>query len=288
MRARSRALTGLMLSVVGLSAAGILKASEKRAHPAVAPEKPTVSVAVAARDLPIGATITAADVQMARWPADIAPPSAINDVNAVVGRGVLDAVLKGEPLLRSRLAGEGEGAGLPALIEHGSRALSVRVDDVIGIAGFVQPNTYVDVLVTARSGNEARSAVALQGVKVLATGRRLAADTSSSGSGAGEGQSQNNAVVTLLVTPWQAELLTLAATEGHIQLALRNPLDVQSAPTTGAALTQLIPSGPVPKRTETTRVVPRRAQPAATAPFAGVEVYNGPKRAVTTFKDTAH
>ncbi len=284
MRARSRAMTGLILAVAGLGAAGILKGSDKRARPAAPPERPSVDVAVAMRDLPIGSIISAADVQVARWPADIAPATTISDVKSLIGRGVREPVMKGEPVLTHRLAVQGEGAGLPALIEHGSRALSVRVDDVIGLAGFVQPNTYVDVLVTSRSGAQARSAVVLQSVKVLATGRNLQADTVTT---ATTTEGLNRAVVTLLVTPWQAELLTLAATEGHIQLALRNPLDVQSTPTTGAALTQLIPDGPPAKRPAASPVVPRRPA-AAAAPFAGVEVYNGPKRAVTIFKDTVH
>jgi pilus assembly protein CpaB len=271
-----------MLSVVGLSTAAFVAGGDRKASPAVQQEAPTVSVAVATHDLPLGTIIDASDVRLARWPADIAPPTAIHDAATAVGRGVLSQIRQGEPVLRTRLAPEGAGAGLPALIEQGSRALSVRVDDVIGVAGFVQPNTYVDVLVTARANGEARSAVVLQGVKVLATGSRIAADSSSSQSSR---ETQSQAVVTLLVTPWQAELLTLAATEGHIQLALRNPLDIASAPTTGAGIDQLLPgSVSAPKQTQT-----KRAPRAASTPTVhGVEVYNGGDKAVLTFRDTAH
>jgi pilus assembly protein CpaB len=289
MRARTRAFTGLFVAVIGLSTAGLLMASERRNRSVPEKVTPTIPVAVAARDLPIGTVLRAEDVRMVRWPADVATPGAVNDAATLVGRGIITPIRRDEPLLLHRLSPTGSGAGLPVLIDPGSRAMTVRVDDVIGIAGFVQPGSFVDVLVTSAAGGQTRAAVILEGVKVLATGHtmqtELPADGTKGTSGAassGTASEASSAVITLLVTPRQAEQLALASAQGRIQLALRNPLDQ------GANVTPPLARAPEPAPE------PSRSRPAATAGAArrqppapgGVEVINGNKRAITTLRDT--
>jgi pilus assembly protein CpaB len=288
MRARTRAFMGLALALIGLLSAAFLFRSQARMQQHAAPEKPKVAIAVATRDIPAGTVVSDADVRIAQWPEDVAPPNHASVSTAVVGRAALAPIQKGEALLESRLSPTGAGAGLPVLIGPGYRALSVRVEDVVGIAGFVQPNSHVDVLVTARSNDEARSAVLLQGVRVLATGHQI---TASQDSG-----SQNSAVITLEVTPSQAEMLTLAASEGRIQLALRNPIDNASAATSGIRMNDLIPG--YHATVSSSFAAPSRPTPVAKSDgppreprasrASSVEVFNGGTRAVTTFQDSVH
>jgi pilus assembly protein CpaB len=286
MRARTRALIGLFLAAAGLLTAGFLAASQSRFQQAPAKARPTVPVAVAAHDIAMGTVVGDADVHIAQWPEDVAPPNRAASSSEVVGRAALAPIQRNEPLLQHRLSATGSGAGLPVLIAAGYRALSVRVEDVVGIAGFVQPQSRVDVLVTTRSGEDARSAVLLQGVRVLATGHQLNAVADSG--------AQNSAVITLEVTPNQAEMLTLASSEGRIQIALRNPLDNANAVTQGVRTGELLP-GYRPTMQSSFAAPPRPATRAATPPrvasppaSSSVEVFNGGTRAVTTIHDTGH
>jgi pilus assembly protein CpaB len=283
MRARTRALVGLFLAAVGLLTAGFL-ASQSRL-PATAPKaKPTVPVVVASHDIEMGSVVSDTDVRIVQWPADVAPPNRAARVSDVAGRAALAPIQRDEPILQHRLSASGSGAGLPVLIAQGYRALSVRVEDVVGIAGFVQPQSRVDVLVTTRSGEDARSSVLLQGVRVLATGHQLNATSDSS--------AQNSAVITLEVTPAQAEKLTLASSEGRIQIAMRNPLDNANAPTNGVRTGEMLPgyrtappSNFVAPQRPVSRAAPARPQPQSTS---SVEVFNGGTRAVTTIHETGH
>lgn len=285
MRTRTRALIGLMLGMFGLISAGFLAASQGRFQQTTPKQRPTVPVVVAARDIQMGTVVSEGDVKIAQWPEDVAPSSRASTSTAVVGRAALAPIHANEPLLPHRLSATGSGAGLPVLISAGSRALSVRVEDVVGIAGFVQPGSRVDVLVTARSNNEARSAVLLQGVRVLATGHQLNATQDSSAS-------QSSAVITLEVTPAQAEMLTLASSEGRIQLALRNPLDNAATATTGVRMAELIPgysAAPASSFAAPPRPTPRvSAGPRSEPRASSVEVFNGGTRAVTPIRDTGN
>ena len=135
------------------------------------------------------------------------------------------SVVKNEPILPAKLASKEAGAGLPPIIPQGKRALSVRVNEVIGVAGYVLPGTHVDVIATANPSSRSEditTKVVLSNVEVLAAGTRLEQDTP-------DGKPMQVTVVTLLVTPDESERLTLASTEGKIQLALRNPLDTEIA-----------------------------------------------------------
>jgi pilus assembly protein CpaB len=237
------------------------------------PSKPVV---VAASDLPMGAELTADDVKVIEWPASSVPAEAISDPKEAVGRGLVMNVVQYEPILPLKLASKEAGAGLPPVIPPGLRAVSVRVNEVIGVAGYVVPGTRVDVLTTINPGQQQTtmtSKVILTDVQVLAAGTKL--DNT-----ADKDKPVPVSVVTLLVNPDEAERLTLAASEGKIQLALRNPLDRSAPATRGVRPAVLLGSEPA------TRVVPspRAAATVARAlpvevPQATVEIIRGDKRA---------
>jgi pilus assembly protein CpaB len=181
---------------------------------------PGVDAVVAAVDIPIGAKIDNKDVRVAKFPASNIPPGAPSRLSQVLGRGVVLAIGKGEFVLPSKLAAENAGSGLPGLIPPGMRAVSVRVNEVVAVAGFVVPGTRVDVLLTGNPGGpEQQTTTVLENVAVIAAGQRLERNSA--------GEPQMTPVITLLVSPDDAQKLTLASTEGHIQLTLRNPLDTK-------------------------------------------------------------
>src|SRR5205085_7247670 len=153
-----------------------------------------------------------------------APEGTFATPSDIIGRGLIVPLVKNEPVLPAKLASKEAGAGLPPIIPEGMRAVSVRVNEVIGVAGYVLPGTRVDVVATASPTSQpqdATSKVVLSNVQVLAAGTRLEQDQD-------KGKPMQVTVVTLLVYPEQSERLALASTEGKIQLALRNPLDTEA------------------------------------------------------------
>jgi pilus assembly protein CpaB len=190
---------------------------------------PTTPVVVAGADLALGAELRREDLRTIAWPAEAVPAGSFTDPKDLVGRGLIQSMVQNEAVLPAKLAPVGSGAGLPPVIPEGKRAVSVRVNDVVGVAGYVLPGTHVDVLATISPTNQdtdMTSKVVLTNVLVLASGTKIEQDV------------ENNkpisvSVVTLMVDPLEAERLTLASTEGKIQLALRNPLDKTAPPTPG-------------------------------------------------------
>jgi pilus assembly protein CpaB len=182
---------------------------------------PGVVVVVAANDIPVGAKVAEGDVKEVRFPAGDVPPNCFHLKSSVVGRGAILPIARGEFFLPNKLAGENAGSGMPALIPPGMRAVSVRVNEVIGVAGFVVPGTRVDVLLTGNpsGASDQQTTTVLENVAVIATGQKLERNTA--------GEPQLAPVITLLVSPDDAQKLTLAQTQGKIQLALRNPLDTK-------------------------------------------------------------
>src|ERR1700683_3279718 len=176
-------------------------------------------IIVAANDIQVGSRIEERDVRVEQVPASAVPPGALTKRSLVMGRGVVVPIYKGEFFLPNRLAAENAGSGLPSLIPPGMRAVPVRVNDVSSVAGFVTPGTRVDVLLTGtpNGGTEPQTTTVLQNVAVIASGHTLERNAS--------GEAQSTPVITLLATPEDAERLTLASSEGKIQLSLRNPLD---------------------------------------------------------------
>lgn len=248
---------------------------------AARPEPRGDRVAVAARDLPAGTVLSAADVRLVPWPADALPAGYARTAAEVVGRGVVAPLRTNEPLMAGKLARREAGGGLPILIPEGMRAVSVRVDEVIGVAGFVTPGTRVDVLATLPAGQDriAGTRLVLQNVQVLAAGQSIARDN--------DGKPQAAAVITLLVLPDQAEILALSSAEGRIQLALRNTMDGTQVSTGGIRTTGLLgPTAPPPAPPAARAERPARAPstaPARARPGRSVEIFRGSDRSVTTF-----
>jgi pilus assembly protein CpaB len=234
---------------------------------------PTRPVVVAAGDLQIGASLDAHSVRVIDWPSNAVPKNAISDPAEVVGRGLIMPVLENEPILPTTLASKEAGAGLPPAIPPGLRALSVRVNEVIGVAGYVLPGTHVDVVATVNPGEkqgDMTSKVILTNVLVLAAGTKMEQDANN------KPMAVN--VVTLLVNPDESERLTLAAGEGKIQLALRNPLDHDAPPTRGVRPAALLGTTP-PVRQATPPRAADAPPPPPVQPPAMVEIIRGDKRA---------
>jgi pilus assembly protein CpaB len=238
-------------------------------------EQPTSRVVVAATDLQLGAELKAGDLRAIQWPAGNVPQGSFSNPEELVGRGLIFPVVQNEPFLPSKLAPKEAGAGLPPVIAPGYRALSVRVNDVVGVAGYVLPGTRVDVVATVnptQQPTDVTSKVVLTNVLVLAAGTKIERDD--------EGNKPIQvSVVTLLVSPDEAERLTLASTEGKIQLALRNPMDQTAPATPGIRPAGLIGSGmsaPV-RRVAASNSAPR--QEIKPAPLPTVEIIRGDKRA---------
>jgi pilus assembly protein CpaB len=230
-------------------------------------------VAVAARSLPVGTLLTASDVRLVAWPASSPVAGGFNAMDEIVNRGLIVAVMENEPLTANKLAPREAGAGLPPTIAAGMRAISVKVNEVIGVAGFVVPGTRVDVVVTlARRDEESLSRVVVSNVQVLTAGTKYDQEQ------AKDGKPVPSTVVTLLVTPEDAERVALASAEGSIMLTLRNPLDMTTAETTGTRLTALMGKpDPPPVRVEP-RVKRDVAPPPPPPPIYQVETIRAAKR----------
>ena len=236
-------------------------------------------VIVAADDIQVGSRVEEHDVRIARFPASGLPPGAYTKRSQVMGRGVIIPISKGEFVLPSKLAPENAGAGLPALIPPGMRAVSVRVNEVVSVAGFVGPGTRVDVLLTGTPGgsSESQTTTVLQNVAVIASGQRLERNAA--------GEAQSTPVITLLASPEDAERLTLASSEGKIQLVLRNPLDTHQDPVEAANAKGLYMGGtPVAARPRITiRPVKQKTEPPPTSPSVlSIEVIKGDKKTEVT------
>jgi pilus assembly protein CpaB len=231
-------------------------------------------VLVAADDLQLGSRIEDHDISIVKVPASVVPPNAYSKKSQVMGRGVILPVSKGEFLLPGKLAPENAGAGLPSLIPRGMRAVSVRVNEVVSVAGFVGPGTRVDVLLTGSPGSngEAQTTTVLQNVTVIAAGHALDRNAS--------GDPQNTPVITLLVTPDDAQKLTLASAQGHIQLSLRNPLDTREDEVASAKAGGLYKGSATPEVKPAPRPRIKKAENVPPPPpqTMNIEVYQGDKK----------
>jgi pilus assembly protein CpaB len=221
-----------------------------------------IQTIVAARPLQVGTLVTKDDIKLIPWPAANPIRGSYTDPQQVVNRGLISTVAENEPLTDANLAKAGMGAGLPPTIPEGMRALSVSVNEVIGVAGFVIPGTRVDVLVTLSGGgsSESMSRVVVSNVQVLTAGTRFDQERAQQ-----EGKPIPTTVVTLLVTPNDAEKIVLASNEGRIMLTLRNPLDQAPTETTGIRRAALFgpPAPPPVEKVVSGRRIVRPAAPAA-------------------------
>jgi len=203
-------------------------------------EVASTKIVVAVGTLPTGTQLQDKDLKLVAWPESSPVPGSFTKFEDVIRRGLVAGVVENEPITESKLAPLASGAGLPPTIPPGMRAMSVRVDDVIGVAGFVVPGTRVDVVVTissATSQDKPMSRTVLGNVLVLTSGTRIDQEHGR------KGEPVPTSVVTLAVTPDDAERIALAANNGRISLALRNPLDVDPTQTAGIKLDALM-AGP--------------------------------------------
>ncbi len=265
-------------------------------------------VVIAKVELPLGARVIPEQLTTVQFPRDATPDGTFDSIDKVVGRFTVTRIAPREPVTASRLAQLGSTGGLSAIIPEGYRAMTVRVDDVVGIAGFVMPGTLVDVLVVITPPDNSAlgpiSKIVLQNIKVLASGQDLDQP---------KNEREANAVrsVTLQVKPEQAEKLNLAASEGRLQLALRNSMDQNDELTLGANKQTLIrgeralpvaesgslkserPQPPPAPRRQSLRVnlppitnkviVPASPAPTPQAPRVRIEVIEGNKKRTVDF-----
>ncbi|MGP8244922.1 MAG: Flp pilus assembly protein CpaB [Bryobacteraceae bacterium] len=240
----------------------------------------TTQIVQAAHDLEMGAVIHDDDVKLAEWSGNV-PAGATAHKEDVIGRGVLTTIYAREPVISSRLAPPGAGGGLAAMIPHGMRAVAVRVNEVVGVAGFVTPGMHVDVLISGtspyadqRMGTQTRTM--LQDIEVLSAGQDFKKDA--------EGKPLPVQVVNLLVNPEQAEELSLASSQTQIQLVLRNPLDRDATKTPGTAVARLfggavrLPAGDLPAARGGDLSAPPRAAAPRRVQQAGVEAPFAPRK----------
>ena len=261
------------------------------------------NVAVAKVAIPIGSKIVAEQIMVVQFPKESTPDGAYESAEKLAGRVAVVNIAAREPITEARLAAEGTAAGLAAIIPEGYRAMTVKVDDAAGISGFIQPGTMVDVVVTidpaegVASRQDPVSKIVLQNIKVLASGQNIDKP---------ENEREANSVkaVTLQVTPEQAEKLALAATEGKLQLVMRNQVDQGDEPTQGVNKRNLLggeAAQPVPepgalkseqpkqeakpmRRSSTPAAKPAAAAPAPQpTPRASVEMIEGAKKRSVEF-----
>jgi pilus assembly protein CpaB len=254
---RGLILIGLAL-VMGITAAWFTQRliSEPTSSPA---SVRTLPVVVVRSDVPVATSLSSQHLDTFDWPADHVPRGAVHSADQLVGRVARRPIAAGEPVLEMALFDAGTSGGLPALIADGRRAITVKVDNIIGVAGFVQPGARVDVMATLRRVDKSDalpySKIILQNIRVLAADQKLEQATA--------GDPEIVSMVTLEVDPTQAERLLYASHEGRLQLAMRSPSDDAEVVTTSAGVREVL--GVSPRRVRSTRTVSR----------ASVEVLNG-------------
>jgi pilus assembly protein CpaB len=274
---KKRTFMVLFLAIVSGSVAAwsAVRYLQDRPAPLIASEPAaTVPVVVAARDVPLGTKLAEEDLEVIQWPQDALPAGVSGSAGEVLGRSVISDLHVNEPILASKLADTGLYGMIP-LIPEGMRALSVRVDEVVGVAGFVTPQTRVDVILIMQlpGQRESLSRVILQNIRALAANQQITESQ--------DGQPVISTVVTVLVTPEEAEKLALAATEGRIQMALRNSLDLEVVETNGERESRLFVTG-----TSTVAARPRaRVGTTTESPSESmIELYQGAVRTVVTYR----
>jgi pilus assembly protein CpaB len=276
MNRNTRTLVVLVLSVVVATAATLFVYRAVASIPVREVEVKNYHVAVAAKSLPVGTMVMPSDVRLVAWPSSNPVPGGYSTVEEVVNRGLISPATENEPLTESKLAPREAGAGLPPTITAGMRAISVKVNEVIGVAGFVVPGTRVDVVVTLSKQHDSLSRVVVTNAQVLTAGTKYDQEQ------AKDGKPVPSTVVTLLVMPEDAERIALASTEGSIMLTLRNPLDTEPTMTRGTRMASLMGAPDPPPVTRVVSGVRRVDPPAVVAPVVptiySVETIRAAKR----------
>jgi pilus assembly protein CpaB len=267
----SRALTMLAMAMIaGLAA--VIFASRWLIHTSSSALTP---VAVARDDINLGQPLNVNMVRIVNWPTSSVPPGSFTDPKTLDGRVLRTSLARGEPVLESKLAPVGTKGGLSAVIDKGDRAITVRVNDVVGVAGFALPGNYVDVIVNTqepgKGDQQSISKIVLEKILVLAVAQQVSRDDT---------QPKVVNAVTLQVSPEQAEKLDLARSVGTLSLVLRNQVDKDKLATTGATKRTLLDlpaaaSAPAAAPVKTTRVRYVEARPAPRAKRDCVGVLSG-------------
>jgi pilus assembly protein CpaB len=278
---RNRALIALVVAIVIAVIASRFVYRQIQKASAVKP-LPVSQIVVASRPLALGTPLTAQDLALITWPDSTPLQGSFARVQDCIGRSLITQISKNEPILDAKLAPKEAGVGLPAAIPVGMRAVSVRVDDVVGVSGFAMPGTMVDVLATGtpQGSDDSLTRTIIQDVRVLAAGQTVEQDR--------QGKPHTVGVVTLLLTPKQADQLTMASTDNRIHLALRNTIDTKIEEKSEPVFkSPLLLGGAQPRRTggggsprPRREVTPQK--PAGPAPYV-VEVIRGNKKTDQSF-----
>jgi pilus assembly protein CpaB len=258
----------LLAGVLGLAAVFLVNRfiSNKVRIPII----PSSQLVVAEADIAPGTALDARVLRVAAWPRDIIPPTAVGTLKELEGRVTQTAIAKGEPILISKLAPEGTAAGLGGLLSPNSLAVTVKTDEVSGVAGFINPGDRIDVMVEMQGsgGNsEPFSKIILQNLKVLSKGQ--AWDQTA------DKKPQVVPTVTLEVTPEQAEMLNLASFQGRIRLALRNQMNKAQFATGGVVASQLAHKKPAAVE-DVKAAAPKKQDPRVVQVIKGMTVNNSP------------
>lgn len=288
---RRSAISAVVFLVVAVMAAAVavgllLQYLEARTADRV---MPMAKVVVAARALPLGTTLTAEMLQVVQWPAEALPVGAIDEAEGLVGRVLMSNVVPNEPIVEPKLASPDGGHGLAAVLPEGALAVAVRVNDVVGVAGFIHPGDKVDVIVTMRPREESNtppvSKIILQNIQVLAVGKQVDAQEA----GGGKVKPIPATVATLMVNAEQAEHLALASARGNLLLALRNRLYTEELETAGIIPEKLlgtIQERPAARPSRTTAAT--RAHAAPSRPIEDkktIEILRGDRFEKRQFKE---
>jgi len=229
-------------------------------------EMPTKKAVVAAKPMPLGTLITRDAVKLVDWPAQTPLQGGFSTLDEVVDRGLITSVVENEPISENKLAPKEAGAGLSPTIKPGMRAISIRVNEVIGVAGFVVPGSRVDVVSILSdpraTANDPLSRVVLSNVLVLSAGTRYDQEEART-----DGKAIRSAVVTLMVDPLDADRVALAQSKGELMLTLRHPLDLDPSDPRGIRLASLLTgAGAENTAPKPAPAGPRRALPAPPPP----------------------
>jgi pilus assembly protein CpaB len=283
----SRGVRALIVVVIALVTAAIASYAVYRGIqriPVREVEIGSVPVVVATKALPVGVLIGPNDVRTVAWPQRNPIQGSFAKTEDVVGRGLLTAVLENEPVTTAKLAAKEAGAGLAPTIPIGMRAISVKVNEIVGVAGFLVPGAHVDVLTTVDQREEVVTRIVVSNLQVLAAGTRVDQQE------AQQGKPIPTTVVTLLATPEDAERVALAAKDNRLLLVLRNPLDIAPTTTPGVRLAALMgppAQPPVEKSYKGRRMVvaaPPPPPPPQPPPPYTVETIRGAKRTTEEVK----
>jgi pilus assembly protein CpaB len=276
---RNRMLIGLGVALV---VAFLVSTFVYRKFQVAMAVKPMVTrqIMVAAKSLPLGTRLEASMLRAVPWSASEPIAGMCTRMQDCTNRALIAPVTENEPILQSKLAPAAAGAGLAAAIPPGMRAMSVAVNDVISVAGFVTPGTMVDVMVTgavaAGQGGQNITRTILENVRVLAAGQKVQQDQ--------EGKPQTVPVITLLVSPEDAAKLAMASTQGKIQLALRNIIDTDNTAPPAVLQTSLFASD-APAPTAVRHAAVAKAAPPPTPEAYQVEIISGSKRETKSFSE---